>query len=66
MVGRNLAMSPCANKHDLHMPSSAELDLRDYNQTVSYFEAKEPDLVIHAAGRVGVSRQILLSLCASS
>jgi len=53
MVGRNLAISPYANKHDLHMPSSAELDLRDYNQTVSYFEAKEPDLVIHAAGRVG-------------
>lgn len=53
MVGRNLVVSSYANKHDLHMPSSAELDLRDYNQTVSYFEATGPDLVIHAAGRVG-------------
>lgn len=53
MVGRNLAVSPHATRHNLLMPPSAELDLNDYKQTVSYFEAKKPDLVIHAAGRVG-------------
>lgn len=53
MVGRNLAITSSANEHILFMPSSAELDLRDYNQTASYLETNKPDLVIHAAGRVG-------------
>ena len=53
MVGQNLAVSPCASEHILLMPSSAELDLTDYNQTVLYLEKNKPDLVIHAAGRVG-------------
>ena len=53
MVGRNLTESPFASKHTLLIPSSVELNLRDYSHTISYMIDNKPDLIIHAAGRVG-------------
>src|SRR5690606_22497218 len=34
-------------------PTSGELDLRNYAVTSAYLQAYRPDMVIHAAGRVG-------------
>lgn len=53
MVGRNVLEHACAARHQLLAPSSAELDLRDAVAVRRYLGANRPDLIIHAAGRVG-------------
>jgi len=53
MVGRNLAIHPGAFQHTLLCPSSTELNLLNYAQTLQYLELHRPELIIHAAGRVG-------------
>ncbi len=53
MVGRNLIEHPRAAQFELLTPSSGELDLTDFPSTLAYLEARNPDLIIHAAGRVG-------------
>ncbi|WP_409523335.1 GDP-L-fucose synthase family protein [Nitrincola sp. MINF-07-Sa-05] len=53
MVGRNLQEHPAADKFEILAPRSQELDLLDRKAVSSYMEEKKPDLVIHAAGRVG-------------
>jgi GDP-L-fucose synthase len=53
MVGRNIAEAEAARRHDLLSPSRRELDLFDAASTLAYIEDKRPDLIIHAAGRVG-------------
>lgn len=53
MVGRNLREHARAASHDLYFPTSRELDLRDAAAVRAWLSAVKPDLIIHAAGRVG-------------
>lgn len=53
MVGRNLLAHPAAARHAWLTPGSGELDLLDFAAVRRYLQASQPDLVIHAAGRVG-------------
>jgi len=53
MVGRNLLEHPKISVFDVLAPSSKELDLRDFSAVQSYLSRHRPDMVIHAAGKVG-------------
>jgi GDP-L-fucose synthase len=53
MVGRNLLDHPEINRFDLLAPNSKELDLRDLSATESYLKKIRPEMIIHAAGKVG-------------
>ena len=53
MVGRNFIEHPEAQTLDVLAPSSQELDLCDYMAVQAYMTQHRPDLVLHAAGRVG-------------
>lgn len=53
MVGRNLLAHSAASKHEIFAPTSKELDLRCYQSVESYLGNIQPDLVVHAAGKVG-------------
>ena len=53
MVGRNILDHPFAINYDILAPSSTELDLRDTSATQQFISQTKPDIVIHAAGRVG-------------
>lgn len=55
MVGRNVIKA--AKKHSsievLYSPTRAEMNLFNYEETLSYIKNVKPDLIIHSAGRVG-------------
>lgn len=53
MVGRNILEHSLAVGLNIYSPSRSELNLRDKNAVRHYIEALVPDLIIHAAGRVG-------------
>ena len=53
MVGRNILEHPAISDFELQVPRSNELDLRDLSSVRQYMCAQKPDLVIHAAGKVG-------------
>jgi len=53
MVGRNVLDHAAAAGWEILAPRSRDLDLTDAAAVASYLEAHRPDLVIHAAGRVG-------------
>jgi len=53
MVGRNLLEHPAIGKFEVCAPRSAELDLCNFNAVQAYLRAHQPDMVIHAAGKVG-------------
>lgn len=53
MVGRAVQDDPAAAGHEIIAPSSAELDLTDRAAVIASVAEAKPDLVIHAAGRVG-------------
>lgn len=53
MVGRNILDHPLAVNYDILAPSSIELDLRDSAAIHQFISQKKPDIVVHAAGRVG-------------
>lgn len=53
MVGSNILASPEASDWTFLAPSSQELDLRDYAAVERFVKVHQPDIVIHAAGRVG-------------
>lgn len=53
MVGRNVLDHPAAANWDIVAPRSADLDLTDRAAVDAYMAKAKPDLVIHAAGRVG-------------
>lgn len=53
MVGRNLLDHPGLTEFEVLAPRSSELDLRDLNAVQTYLEIHKPDMVIHAAGKVG-------------
>ena len=53
MVGRNVLEHSEIGEFEILAPSSNELDLRDFNAVTSYLNKHRPDMVIHAAGKVG-------------
>lgn len=53
MVGRAVQDDPAAAGHDIIAPSSADLDLTDRPAVMDAVAEAKPDLVIHAAGKVG-------------
>jgi GDP-L-fucose synthase len=53
MVGRNFLEHPAIGEFDILAPQSNELNLLDNKAVEAYLREKKPDLVIHAAGRVG-------------
>ena len=53
MVGQNLLEHPTLKEFTVIAPSSRELNLLDFSATQSYLHQLKPDLVIHAAGKVG-------------
>ena len=53
LVGRNLRAHPRALAHEVLAPRSDELNLLDAKATLSTISNLKPDLIIHAAGRVG-------------
>jgi GDP-L-fucose synthase len=53
MVGRNI-IDLCRERGvDVVAPRRAELDLMDYASTRRFLQKVQPDIVVHAAGRVG-------------
>ena len=53
MVGKNLLEHPDISNYDVLAPSSKELNLLDKNAVYNYIMETKPDIIIHAAGRVG-------------
>ncbi|WP_428514858.1 GDP-L-fucose synthase family protein [Roseovarius sp.] len=53
MVGRAIQEHPGAAAHEIVAPTSAQLDLRDRAAVVAFVAETAPDIIIHAAGRVG-------------
>jgi len=53
MVGSNIVNHPLASSHEILSPSSAQLNLLDFDSVASYIGAHRPEMIIHAAGIVG-------------
>ena len=53
MVGQNLLENPGISAFDILAPRSNELDLRDFEKVKDYLKKYKPEMIIHAAGKVG-------------
>jgi len=53
MVGQNFLEHPDITAFDILAPPSDELNLLDFSAVQAYLSKYKPDLVIHAAGKVG-------------
>lgn len=53
MVGKNLVETFSARGHDVVTSLSKDVDLLDYGATASFIRRAAPDLIVHAAGKVG-------------
>lgn len=53
MVGRNVLEHAAATEFDILAPRSSELDLRNFEAVRQYIAKHRPDIVAHAAGKVG-------------
>lgn len=53
MVGRNLLEHPAISDFEMITPRKAELELRDFSAVQAYLSKHQPDMIIHAAGKVG-------------
>lgn len=53
MVGSNIRDHPLAEEWTIIAPSSRDLDLTDPAATAVFMQSQKPDIVVHAAGRVG-------------
>lgn len=53
MVGQNLLEHPAIGEFEILAPRKLELELRDFAAVRAYLDRYRPDMVIHAAGRVG-------------
>lgn len=53
MVGRNVLEHAAIGEFDVLAPRSSELDLRNFAAVQAYLQKHQPDMVIHAAGKVG-------------
>lgn len=53
MVGRNLLEHPLIGDFEILAPRSSMLDLRDFKAVKAYLAQHQPNMIIHAAGKVG-------------
>lgn len=53
MVGKNICENARSEDYVFLTPSSSELDLLNQEEVKSFISKESPDLIIHAAGRVG-------------
>lgn len=53
MVGSNLRGHPAASDWEILAPSSRDLDLMDSVAVNTYIADRQPDLIVHSAGKVG-------------
>lgn len=53
MVGRNILEHPGMAEWRVIAPRRVELDLADYSATLAYIRRYRPDVIVHAAGKVG-------------
>ncbi|MEX5550393.1 GDP-L-fucose synthase family protein [Pseudomonas pergaminensis] len=53
MVGRNLLEHSCIDDFEVLAPPSSELNLLDFKTVQDYVERTQPNVIIHAAGKVG-------------
>ena len=53
MLGKNITQHPYAVNADFITPSSQQLNLKNYQDTLSFINYHEPDAIIHAAGLIG-------------
>ena len=53
MVGRNLLEHGSIGEFDVLAPRRSDLDLCDFSALQAYLRANKPDMVVHAAGKVG-------------
>lgn len=53
MVGSNILEFHKSSEYKWLSPTRAELDLTDYDQVHSFLKKNKPNLIIHAAGKVG-------------
>jgi GDP-L-fucose synthase len=53
MVGKNILEHPAAKNHEFFAPDISELDLFNFEAVKASISRVKPDVVIHAAGRVG-------------
>lgn len=53
MVGQNLLEHPAIGEFEVLAPSRPELNLQDFDAVQAYLRKHKPDMVIHAAGKVG-------------
>ena len=53
MVGRNILDHPTVGEFEILAPSRSELDLREQSAVQDYLDKQRPDMVVHAAGKVG-------------
>lgn len=53
MVGKNISSHNKVFNYELFTPTHKELDLLDYDVVKQYLKKVKPDLIIHAAGKVG-------------
>lgn len=53
MVGQNILEHSAINRYEVLAPTRSELNLSHYAQVEAYLHTHQPDLIIHAAGRVG-------------
>ncbi len=53
MVGQNIQAHKSAKDWKILAPTSVELDLTDQKAVCTYIKMHKPDVVVHAAGRVG-------------
>lgn len=53
LVGLNILEHPASSNFEILAPRSFELNLQNYTSVVDYLKHNCPDIVIHAAGKVG-------------
>ena len=53
MLGRNVLEHPAVGQFEMLAPGRSELNLLDAAAVESYVRTRRPDIVIHAAGRIG-------------
>lgn len=53
MVGHHFLGHPGTSVFQILTPSRSELDLLDYSAVLNYVSREQPDLILHAAGKVG-------------
>jgi len=53
MVGKNILAHPKCSEWNIISPSSKEVDLTHYESTLDFVKKSKPDIIIHAAGKVG-------------